>query len=210
MFTEEYIVVVGPPALPLPPTQLPGIIFLEWQQNLWRIQNSPELTITTYPGALYRFDAPQGQYPIVYTCASQIGTFAEVYRERARRLGEHEGGRYLVQFICRAPLWLLDLHDVRLLSQLGLDERISVGDDYATCQAWALALYQRFPELCGIRYRARKAGGSVSNVALFGDRCADRLQIDPHDPPRQLADLRNVVLRAADYYNLVVKFPFRT
>ncbi len=145
---------------------------------------------------------------MLYACASQLGTFAEVYADRARRLGECEGERYLVRLVPRAPLPLVDLSDMRLLAALGLDERISVGDDYAACQAWAFALWQRFPEIAGIRYRARKAGATVANVALFLDRYAEHLAGSPDDM-RMLEDLESVVLEAADVYNLVVKFPFR-
>ena len=175
---------------------------------LWRIQNGTEIVARAYPAPQYRFDAPHGEYPVLYACASQLGTFAEVYGDRARRLGEHEGGRYLVRLVPRAPLPLIDLSDVRLLASLGLDERISVGDDYAACQAWALALWQRFPEIAGIRYRARKAGATVANVALFLDRCGDHVTRFPDDM-RMLEDLESVVLEAADVYNLIVKFPFR-
>ncbi len=175
---------------------------------MWRIQNGTAITARSYPAPRYRFDAPHREYPVLYTCASQLGTFAEVYGDRARRLGEAEGGRYLVRLVPRAPLPLIDLLDVRLLASLGLDERISVGDDYAACQAWALALWQRCPEIAGIRYRARKAGATVANVALFLDRCGDHIVISP-DEVCMLEELEAVVLEAADVYNLVVKFPFR-
>ena len=176
--------------------------------ELWRIQNGTEFVARIYTEPRYRFDAPHGEYPVLYACASQIGTFAEVYGDRARRLGEHEGSRYLVQLVPRAPLSLIDLSDIRLLASLGLDERISVGDDYAACQAWALALWQRFPDIAGIRYRARKAGTTVANVALFLDRCVEQL-VSPPDEAHMLEELEAVVLNAADVYHLVVKFPFR-
>ena len=176
--------------------------------DLWRIQNGTVIVGRTYSVPRYRFDASHGEYPVLYACASQFGTFAEVYGDRARRLGEHEGGRYLVRLMPRAPLPLVDLTDVRLLASLGLDERISVGDDYAACQAWALALWQGVPEVAGIRYRARKAGATVANVALFLDRCGEQLT-SPPDEAHMLEELEEVVLDAADIYHLVVKFPFR-
>jgi len=179
-----------------------------WTVALWRIQNGTEIVARAYPAPRYRFDAPHGEYPVLYACASQLGTFAEVYGDRARRLGEAEGGRYLVRLLPREPLLLVDLLDVRLLASLGLDERISVGDDYATCQTWAHALWRGLPKIAGIRYRARKAGGTVTNVALFLDRCAENLAGSPDDA-RMLAELEAIVLEAADVYNLVVKFPFR-
>ncbi len=176
--------------------------------ELWRIQNGMEIVARTYPAPRYRFDAPHGEYPVLYACASQVGAFAEVYGDRARRLGDLEGERYLVRLVPRGPLSLVDLTDVRLLASLGLDERVSVGDDYATCQAWALALWQGMPEIAGIRYRARKAGAMVMNVALFLDRCAEHVAM-PSEDARMLAEQEAILLEAADIYNLVVKFSFR-
>ena len=198
----------GPPRLTQPAATLPPITPLLWTADLWRIQDGPEIVARTYPQPRYRFDAPDGEYAVLYACASQLGTLAEVYGDRARRLGESEGGRYLVRLVPRAPIPLVDLLDVRLLASLGLDERISVGDDYATCQAWALALWQEMPEIMGIRFRARKAGSTVANIALFLDRCGDQL-IVPLNDARRLEELEAVVLEAADIYNLIVKFPFR-
>lgn len=175
---------------------------------MWRIQNGTEIVARAYPAPRYRFDAPHGEYPVLYACASQLGTFAEVYGDRARRLGEFEGGRYLVRLVPHIPLPLVDLTDVRLLAALGLDERISVSDDYMACQAWALAFWQRLPEIAGIRYRARKAGATVANVALFLDRCGKHFA-NPPDEAQRLEERESVVLEAADIYNLVVKFPFR-
>lgn len=145
---------------------------------------------------------------MLYGCASPLGALAETYGDRARRLGVNEGDRYLVRLVSQAPIPLVDLMDVRLLASLGLDERISVGDDYAACQAWALVLWRELPDIHGIRFRARKAGATVANVALFIDRCVDHLITPLHDA-HMLKDLERVVLEAADVYNLVVKFPFR-
>ena len=197
----------GPPPLLGPPDSLPEIAPLSWTGDLWRIQNSPDIQVRTYPEPRYRFDAPAGQYATIYTCASPLGTFAEVYGERARRLGEHEGRRYLLHLAPARPLPLIDLADVRLLAALGLDERISVGDDYAACRRWALAFHETFPTICGIRYRARKAGAATANVALFAERSAPLLRVAPGSP-RRLNELEGLVLQAADLYNLVVKFRF--
>jgi hypothetical protein len=187
--------VTGPPPLPLPPALLPSIAPLPWTAALWRIQNGAAIAARAYPSPRYRFDAPHGEYPMLYACASQLGTFAEVYGDRARRLGEHEGERYLTRLLPRAPLPLVDLTDVWLLASLGLDERISVGDDYTTCQTWALALWRRLPEIAGIRYRACKAGATASNLALFLDRCGTHFA-DPPDEVHMLEELESVVLAA--------------
>jgi hypothetical protein len=199
--------VSGPPPLPSPPAALPAIVPSPWTTDLWRIQNGTEIVARMYPAPRYRFDAPNGEYPVLYACASQIGTFAEVYGDRARRIGENEGGHYLIRIVPTIPLALIDLCNVQLLASLGLDERISVGDDYAICQAWARAFWQRFPEIAGIRYRARKAGATEANVALFLDRCLENIAV-PAEDAQMLRDLEAIVLTAADVYNLVAKIPF--
>jgi len=125
--------------------------------------------------------------------------------ERGRRLGKHEGGRYLIELCPRSPLSLIDLQDYRVLALFDLDERISVGDDYEACQAWALAIYQQYPAVSGISYRARKAGALVTNVFLYADRCATELDILS---ARRLDEIEEVVLRAADRYRLTIYFAF--
>lgn len=194
-----------PVRLPRPPRTLPNIALLRWDADLWRIQNTDQLQYGTYPAPRYRFDAPHGEYPLIYACDSALGGFAEVYGERGRRLGVNEGQRYLIHFVPRTSLWLVDLHDIQLLSTLRLDERISIGNNYRACQAWALTFYQQLPQASGIRYRARKAGATVSNVALFADRSAHLLDIVA-DTDR-LENRMSLVLRAAAIYNLIVKFP---
>lgn len=92
-----------------------------------------------------------------------------------------------------------------ILVDLGLDERISVGDDYEACQAWALAIYQATPEVVGICYRSRLAGAMATNVVLFADRAVPLLDVHPEG---QLRDLEATVLAAADRYGLTVLFPF--
>jgi hypothetical protein len=104
------------------------------------------------------------------------------------------------------PLPLIDLHDIRTLAALELDERISVGDDYAVCQAWSAVIHERYPTVMGIRYRARKAGADTANVFLFLDRCSDALEIVS---ATRLDALEATVLRAADTYRLTVFFPFK-
>jgi len=196
----------GPKPLPRPPALLPRITPLQWQGSLWRIANEQVLTYATYPAPRYRFDAPGEQYPALYMCALDIGTFAETYVERGRRLGTAEGQRHLLEAHPKAPLPIVDLHDDQVLVALNLDERISVGDDYSTCQEWALAFHAQYPDICGIRYRARKAGALVANIFLYADRCASVLEVVA--APR-LEEIPDVVLRAADRYRLTVYFPFK-
>ncbi len=179
---------------------------LTWRRSLWRIQDSPDLSFKRYPEPKYRFDAPSGEYTTVYTNSSDIGTFAEMYRiERAGRLGPAEGERYLVEITAREPLPLIDLTDVRLLSTLGLDDRLSTGECYDLCQEWALAFYQDRPDVCGLRYWPRKAGRNSTNVVLFAERCSSFVGVASAN---KLKHIERTVLAARDLYDLVVKFRF--
>ena len=64
-----------------------------------------------------------------------------------------------------------DLTDDRTPSVLGLDARISVGNDYEACHQRALAFHEAWQEACGIAYAARWGGVRTTNVALFVERC---------------------------------------
>jgi hypothetical protein len=179
---------------------------LRWHRSLWRIQDSPDLSSRGYPEPRYRFDAPSGEYATIYANSSDISTFAESYRiERAGRLGPAEGERYLVEITAREPLPLIDLTDVKLLSTLGLDDRISTGDCYNICQKWALAFYQDRPDVYGLRYWPRKAGRDSTNVVLFAERCSSFVSVASAN---KLKHMEGTVLAAGDLYDLVVKFHF--
>lgn len=43
----------------------------------------------------------------------------------------------------------------------GLDHRIGTTTRYALTQKWARAIYDAFPDLCGIRWKGRQLGGEA-------------------------------------------------
>lgn len=193
-----------PPRLRQPPSgPLPGVRLLAWDGPLYRIQNAAALDYRTYPSARYRFDAPAGQYPILYTNDSQVGVFAEVYTDRGRRLGSEDADRHLVKLVPTSPLPLVDLLSDGTLKDFELDERVSTGDDYERCQQWALKIHEECPGAMGIRYGARCAGRRTSNVALFAKRCEKELDLESMG---RLKDLEEVVLAATDRYGLRASF----
>jgi hypothetical protein len=178
-------------------------VFLEWEAPLFRIQDSAVLSHRAYPGPRYRFDAPAGEYAVIYANDSEVGVFAEVYVDRGRRLGMEDARRHLVRIMPERPLRLVDLCADRTLASLDLDARISIGDDYEACQEWALAFYERWFEVSGICYAARNAGLMTRNVALFTDRCAPALTLSSLG---HLEDLEQIVLSATDRYRLRASF----
>lgn len=182
---------------------IPEVGFLRWDAPLYRIRDSASSGHRRYPTARYRFDAPGGRYAALYANDSRLGVFGEVYVNRRRRLGASDADRHLLELVPARPLPLVDLRADDTLAALDLDARISVGDDYEACQRWALALYERWPELCGVCYAARAGGIKTTNAALFAERCAAELGVNVLG---RLSELGELVLAAADRYRLRVSF----
>lgn len=193
-----------PPRLRQPPQgPLPEVDLLRWNGSLFRIQDGDALTYRRYPEARHRFDAPSGQYATVYCNDSKVGVLAEVYVDRGRRLGWEDAIRHLVLISPVNPLPLVDLLSDDILRDLGLDERISTGEDYERCQQWALKFHEEWTEACGIRYGARCAGRNTANVALFAELCASRLSLASLG---RLEHLEETLLEAIDRYGLRASF----
>ncbi|MGH3086410.1 MAG: RES domain-containing protein [Rubrobacteraceae bacterium] len=121
-------------------------------------------------------------------------------------MGMEDRDLHLVRITAGRFLRLVDLRSNKTLSALGLDARVSTGENYVTCQKWARALHGAFPEIDGLRYAPRKAGEDFSNVVLFADRCADALVYSSRGC---LEGLEEVVLAARDEYKLRPVFLIR-
>jgi len=184
---------------------LPTVEFHEWTDPVYRIQDDGQISSRTYPKPRYRFDAPHGEYAVLYANDTRVATFNESYAEKRRRIPQADADRHLVRITPRSPLPLVDLRDDRTLSALDLDARISVGDDYEACRQWALAFHEEWPEACGIAYAARWAGVRTTNVAVFVERCREDLMLDSLG---RLGDpaLEDLVLEAVDRYKLRAAF----
>jgi hypothetical protein len=199
---------VSPGPLRRPPESVgepPPVGLRDWTDPVYRIQGDERLSSRRYPEPRYRFDAPGGEYAVLYANDTDVATFNESYAERRRRIPAADAERRLVRITPRVPLPLVDLTDDRTLSALDLDARISVGDDYGTCRRWALAFHEWWPEACGVAYAARWGGVRTTNVALFVERCAEDMVLDSLG---RLGDpaLETLVLEAADRYRLTVAF----
>lgn len=184
---------------------LPAVGFHDWTEPVYRIQDDDLISSRRYSRPRYRFDAPDGEYAVLYANDTMVATFNESYAEKRRRIPAADAKRHLVRITPKKPLPLVDLRDDRTLSALDLDARVSVGDDYEACRQWALAFHEEWPEVCGIAYAARWGGVRTMNVALFVERCRDDLEVVSlgllGDP-----DLEGLVLEAADRYKLRVAF----
>lgn len=110
-----------------------------------------------------RFDAPAGQYRLLYAAQRLEGAFVEtVLRRPANRIVRRAfvEERMWTPLRLHRSLTVAKIMDEGLLFH-GVDALISAGVDYAPSRALALALYQDFPGLDGLAYRSRHNNGEV-------------------------------------------------
>ncbi|MCO5963035.1 RES family NAD+ phosphorylase [Sinorhizobium meliloti] len=115
-----------------------------------------------------RFDAPAGQYRLLYVAQRLEGAFVEtVLRRPANRIVRRAfvEERMWTPLRLHRQLVLAKLMDEGLLFH-GVDASISAGADYAPSRALALALHEDYPDLDGLAYRSRHNNGEVC-YALF-------------------------------------------
>jgi hypothetical protein len=118
--------------------------------------------------AAYRFDAPAGQYRIMYTARSLDGAFVEtVLRKSAGRILREEFVEERAWSVMTAsrPLVLAKLYDEGLLWH-GTDAAIGSADDYIAPREMAVNLHREFAAVDGIAWRARHDNGELC-YALF-------------------------------------------
>jgi hypothetical protein len=153
--------------------------------------------------AKYRFDAPGGEFGVLYAAFDLATAFAETvlrtvpqeipageeplltYEELARRrvvqLRPVTSGR---------ALRLVKLYDEGLAAAK-VDNRIATDDDYATTRLWAKAFHDHPEKVDGVAYLSRFMGARRS-VVLF-DRCAGLLSRGRVTPLLKHPDFPGVV-----------------
>jgi len=190
--------------LPAPPERAPARIRLVREVvSLWRLHwEADALQLQHHPTGRYRFDAPAGEYPVLYGNKECLGAFAEVYGDTGL-IDAAQGARLLSCVTARCPLRLVPLDDPLVLRRLGLDMRVNVSKDYGVTQQWSLAFHRWRPDADGVRYLSRHAA-QHHNYCLFLDRCATDLSVNTLGA---IQDLRRIVLFAADRYHLAVSLP---
>lgn len=122
----------------------------------------------------YRFDAPEGEFGVLYMAQSHEAAFIEtlggVTRNAAVRntlQRDDLGQRCWAVIRAARPLRLVDL-TARGLARISADERLCAGD-YDVSRRWAKAIYMHPQRPDGIYYRAYRARHDPSqhSVALF-------------------------------------------
>ncbi len=136
---------------------------------LFRVHARARGAVFYNPANIARFNAPEGEYGVMYASESEEGAFAETFvRHRTRppvvdwtMLSQYS----LSRFAWSRPLTLVDFAG-RALTPLGLDARICSGDFYPLCQRWSRWIHDHPDMVDGIIYPARNAP-HVRSVALF-------------------------------------------
>lgn len=129
-----------------------------------------------------RFDAPAGEYGILYAARRLEGAFVETLLRRSSgrivRRDFIEERQWTPLRLVR-PVTLAKIMDEGLLFH-GVDASVSASDDYGPSRALALDLYNDFPTLEGLAYRSRHNNGEIC-YALF-DRVAtsDLVELPGH------------------------------
>lgn len=197
----------NPDAIPWPPVGPPGPLpDLRNDQPgaLWRLHREGDPNFPPrYACGRWRFDAPDGAYPVTYASLGKLHVFAEVYGDiDEAQIIENEAGRLVSVAKITRQIRVIDLGDASVLRALKLDLRISTTIDYPRTMLWSKRLRDWFPEADGIRYLGRK-GGREDNFCLFLDRCADALEWTSLGT---LADNEALVLQAGDVFNMTFDF----
>ena len=143
----------------------------------FRLDRRPDpLRVTAPVPGRFRFDAPDGAYPVSYVSTGEIACFAEVFGDR-KLIDDRDGERRLWRLRASRRLRLLPLDDGATLMQLGLDARICVVRPYELPQAWSAAIHAWYPRLDGLRYVSRHEP-AARNICLFLDRCRGALDVE--------------------------------
>ncbi len=185
---------------PEPPADLPARPLLlhtfRAGQRWWRIHRPANDPVYFGKGALNRFDAPKGEFGVLYAGADAHCAFIETFGHATgtRFVTEAElDARALAVVRCSRALQLVDLRGEGL-AQVGADAALPCGFDYALAQRWARAFHDHPRKPDGIAYPARH-DPSRTSIALF-DQAAPNLKserLGPLSHPRNAKVLGDIL-----------------
>lgn len=161
-------------------------------------QNNGAIFFGPNPGTLprNRFDAPSGEYRVLYTAERLEGAFAECILKRP--------GRVVRRAFVEEQMWTpLRLGRSVILAKVmdeglhfhGVDASVSASEDYGASRALALALHTDFPNLDGLAYQSRVNNREVCFAIFDRLRASDltampRQRFDAH--PRRTDELMSL------------------
>lgn len=123
----------------------------------------------------YRFDAPDGEYRVLYVGADAHVAFIESFQIAGIHPVITESklkGRSLSRVHIRRPARLVNLAESGALARIGADARIFTAS-YSVSQRWSRAIQAHPEQPDGILYRPRHDPARLA--AAFFDRIADHV-----------------------------------
>lgn len=154
---------LSPPPARLRDQELP---ILPYRATLFRVHWKDQNAAFWGKTGNNRFDAPAGEFGVLYAATDEYGAFIETYGDTSDRTITSSSlmlrGWARVEPI--RELRLVDLSGPGL-AQIGADERLCSGEHHVA-QRWSLALWQHPSSVDGLYYRARHDPSRLS-VALF-------------------------------------------
>ncbi len=164
---------MNPDILPGPPRDLAGrnVPLLEFGGVLFRTHNIRRGPIHFGKTHLYRFDAPDGAYGVLYAATDAFCAFIEaMVRVPGRRVvtTAELKERSLSELKPARPLRLIDLTQSGSLVQIGADARLFSGP-HPPCRDWSEALHRHPVAADGLLYPSR-LDPPRHGLALFEDR----------------------------------------
>lgn len=180
---------LSPPPASLAYQDLPILAYRDTLVRIHRIDLNPAFWGKTGQN---RFDAPAGEFGVLYTATDRHAAFIETYGDALDRTvtSSSLSVRGWARVEPTRDLRLVDLSGPGLV-RIGADERLCSGE-HNVAQDWSLALWQHRASADGLYYRARHDPSRMS-VALF-DRAATAVTVAQDG---RLMDARNKAVLAA-------------
>lgn len=155
-------------SLPPPPANLDdqGLRILEHRATLCRIHRIDQDPAFWGRTGRNRFDAPAGEFGVLYAATDEFGAFVETFGDGLSRTVTVNSltARGWARVEPQRDLRLIDLSGPGL-AQIGADERLCSGE-HDVAQQWSLAMWRHPTSVDGLYYGARH-DPSRRSVALF-------------------------------------------
>jgi RES domain len=197
---------VNPGTLPAPPADLPdrALAVLDFQKSIFRSHGLHRHPVFFGKSRLYRFDAPDGSYGVLYAGTDLSCAFIEslIKNPRCRVVTTTAlKTKAVAELHPERALRLIDLTSSESLMRIGADSRL-FSADHAAARRWSKALHDHPILADGILYPSRLDPVRQS-VALFSDRAPALVELSRqtwYAPGAQ----RRLLAQIADHYKLEI------
>lgn len=195
---------MSPGALHAPPHDLASrpLDILNFAEAVFRSHSTRHHPVFYGKTGLFRFDAPDGSYGVLYAGTDAHSAFVEglVSNPENRVLTtSHLKSKALSKLKPRRSLRLIDLTISGALVRIGADARLFSGTR-SVAQSWSKALHDHPVTADGILYPSR-LDPSRHCVALFGDRAPKLTELD-RQAWYAAGPQRDLLATIADHYRI--------